>query len=485
MSFESSPKLPAHAPSTVEERAPIAIQVRHLGKAYALYTKPIHRLFELACAPLSRLLGRRLQWHQDFHALQEVGFEVPRGSALAIVGRNGSGKSTLLQILCGTLRPSQGEVRVQGRVAALLELGAGFNPEFTGRENVFLNAALHGLTREQTEARFDAIARFADLGEFIDRPVKTYSSGMYVRLGFAVIAHVDADVLIIDEALAVGDALFTQKCMRFIREFQKRGTLLFVSHDMTAVQSLCDTALWLAGGRVQAIGPARDVVNAYLDATLTERLPAPSQEASILAAVPLEHGTAHVPEGARFDRLAALGLDPRPTAPRGAAGAQETMVERTVAQRLPTGRVERVLVSLANQPFDPEASCPRLQGGERVRVSVQVLAHTPIARPIVGFLWRDRLGQDLFGENTLALTHGERHMLQTGQRIWAHFEFDLPLLPNGDYVLMASLADGDLHDHVQLHWQPDAYVVTVASSRVRWGLVGVQCQSVSLEPAHA
>src|SRR5690606_4084636 len=167
--------------------------------------------------------------------------------------------STLLQLLCGTLTPSGGEVIVKGRVAALLELGAGFNPEFTGRDNVYLNASILGLSRGEIDARFDDIAAFADIGEFIDQPVKTYSSGMYVRLAFAVIAHVDADVLIIDEALAVGDALFTQKCMRFLRRFCENGTLLFVSHDSAAVTSLCERAIWLEHGTVRAIGPARDI----------------------------------------------------------------------------------------------------------------------------------------------------------------------------------------------------------------------------------
>ncbi|HCN5890272.1 TPA: ABC transporter ATP-binding protein, partial [Escherichia coli] len=158
---------------------------------------------------------------------------------------NGSGKSTLLQMICGTLQPTCGTIKVNGKIAALLELGSGFNPEFTGRENVYLNAAVYGLTRSEIELKFNDIVKFADIGDFIDQPVKNYSSGMYVRLAFAVIAHVDADILVVDEALAVGDAVFTQKCMRFIRKFQENGTLIFVSHDMASVQNLCEKALWL------------------------------------------------------------------------------------------------------------------------------------------------------------------------------------------------------------------------------------------------
>jgi len=187
----------------------------------------------------------------EFLALNDVSFEVSRGETVGIIGRNGAGKSTLLQIVCGTLKPTSGFIETHGRIAAMLELGAGFNPEFSGRENIFLNGYIVGLTRQQIEARYDAICGFADIGEFIEQPIKTYSAGMAVRLAFAVMAHVDAQILVIDEALAVGDARFVQKCMRFLREFKERGTLLFVSHDTIAVSSLCDRAIWLDAGRVK------------------------------------------------------------------------------------------------------------------------------------------------------------------------------------------------------------------------------------------
>ena len=171
-----------------------------------------------------------------------------------MIGRNGSGKSTFLQLVCGTLTPTVGSVQVKGRIAALLELGAGFNPEFTGRDNVFLSASILGLSQEQITERYDRIEEFAGIGDFIDQPVKVYSSGMYARLAFAVAAHVDADILIIDEILAVGDAAFTQKCMRFIRQFKEHGTILFVSHDASSIVNLCDRCLWLENGSVRQIG---------------------------------------------------------------------------------------------------------------------------------------------------------------------------------------------------------------------------------------
>lgn len=218
-----------------------AICVKNVTKTYQIYDKPQDRLKQ------SLWRGRK-QFYSEFKALDDVSLEVKKRETVGIIGGNGSGKSTLLQIICGTLAPTAGTVEVNGRVAALLELGSGFNPEFTGRENVYMNASILGLSREEIDAKYDEILAFADIGAFVDQPVKTYSSGMVVRLAFAVIAHVDADILVVDEALSVGDAVFTQKCMRFIRLFQARGTLLFVSHDIGAVQNLCRSAIWLAHG---------------------------------------------------------------------------------------------------------------------------------------------------------------------------------------------------------------------------------------------
>ena len=197
---------------------------------------------------------------------QNVSFEVKKGETVGIIGRNGSGKSTLLQMICGTLNPTSGSIQTNGRIAALLELGSGFNPEFTGRENVYMNASVLGLSKEEIDARFDDIAAFADIGDFIEQPVKTYSSGMMVRLAFAVIAHVDADILVIDEALSVGDAFFTQKCMRFLRNFMETGTVLFVSHDTGSIKNLCNYAVWLEKGQVMQEGLPKEVCELYLEA---------------------------------------------------------------------------------------------------------------------------------------------------------------------------------------------------------------------------
>ena len=236
-----------------------AIEARDLGKCYSLFDRPGDRLKQL-------LWGRwrSTAYHRDFWALQEVGFSVAPGEVVGIVGRNGAGKSTLLQMICGTLSPSTGGLSVRGRVAALLELGAGFNPDFTGLENVFMNAAILGLKKAEIELRLDDILAFADIGEFIHQPVKTYSSGMFMRLAFAVATSVDPEVLVIDEALSVGDGAFARKSFDRIMGLKDAGkTILFCSHSMYQVEALCSRALWIDGGRLRMDGLATEVTSAY------------------------------------------------------------------------------------------------------------------------------------------------------------------------------------------------------------------------------
>jgi lipopolysaccharide transport system ATP-binding protein len=234
----------------------VVVSARGLGKTYFVYRRPRDRLLQM-------LPGRR-STAQRFEALHDVSFDLHRAETVGIIGQNGSGKSTLLQILCGTLAPSAGDVRVRGRIAALLELGAGFNPEFTGRENVMLSASLAGISRARALAMFDSVAAFADIGEFIDQPVKTYSSGMFVRLAFALQVHTEPELFLVDEAMAVGDHRFVQKCYARMTEMKAAGTtLLLVSHDTTAMKMLCDRVVWLHEGKVRMLGPASDVVDAY------------------------------------------------------------------------------------------------------------------------------------------------------------------------------------------------------------------------------
>jgi lipopolysaccharide transport system ATP-binding protein len=233
-----------------------AISLRDVSKAYRIYARPTDRLKEVL------LRGRT--YHQDFWALREISLEVPTGTTFGIIGQNGSGKSTLLQIMAGIVRPSSGAVQVNGRVAALLELGAGFNSEFTGRENVFINGSILGFSRQEMERRFEAIARFAEIGPFIEQPVKTYSSGMVLRLAFAVAANVDPDILLIDEHLSVGDTMFQRRCFQRMEEFQKRGkTIVLVSHDIGLARNFCQRVILLDRGRVVQGGNPLTVANIY------------------------------------------------------------------------------------------------------------------------------------------------------------------------------------------------------------------------------
>ncbi|MBY4898115.1 ABC transporter ATP-binding protein [Cupriavidus sp. AU9028] len=262
----------------------LAIHVENLGKCYQIYDRPHDRLKQSIVPRLRRMVGATPRsYAREFWALRDVSFDVRRGETVGIIGRNGSGKSTLLQMICGTVTPTTGAIRTNGRVAALLELGAGFNPEFTGRENVYLNAALLGLTQDEVEQRFDRIAAFADIGSFIESPVKQYSSGMFARLAFSVAIHVDPEILIVDEILAVGDAAFQRRCMAKFYEVRERGcTILFVSHDQYQVKSICQRALYLDSGRQVAFGPAGRTIDLYM--IDMEKSFATSEEAKALPA---------------------------------------------------------------------------------------------------------------------------------------------------------------------------------------------------------
>jgi lipopolysaccharide transport system ATP-binding protein len=441
----------------------VVIRARNLSKVYQVYETPNDRLKQYVVPRLKRLLGRNVtrNYFSEFRVLNELTFSVHRGEALGIIGRNGAGKSTLLQLICGTLHPTAGEVEVKGRVAALLELGSGFNPEFTGRENVYMNASILGLSTKEIDDRFDKIAAFADIGKYLEQPVKTYSSGMFARLAFAVIAHVDADILIVDEALAVGDAVFIQKCMRFIRAFREKGTLLFVSHDMGSVRNLCETAMWLSNGEVKGSGSPKTVTESYLSDVHQQE----HGETVLLSETAVDGG-----EGDDDDKS---------TDTKIIDYASNLVVTDNLnsSSGWKTGDAEILKVIIESLDGGDVTS---FEGGEKVRLTVTAVANKPLTNPIIGFLWRDRLGQDLFGENTLPFTNLNPISVGEGQRLWAYFDFSLPYLPNGKYVVMCSIADGDLYDHVQHNWLNDALVVNVSSSKVRFGLMGIEFKGMKM-----
>ncbi|WP_186393190.1 MULTISPECIES: ABC transporter ATP-binding protein [unclassified Pannonibacter] len=450
----------------------IAIEVRCLTKQFRLFTRQIHRIAELVS------FGRQ-RYHTAFTALNSVSFTVKKGEAVGIIGKNGSGKSTLLQMICGTLTPTSGEILIKGKVAALLELGAGFNPEFTGRENVYLNAALYGLTKSEVDQRFDKITQFADIGQFIDQPVKTYSSGMFVRLAFAVIAHVDADILVIDEALAVGDVAFGQKCMRFLRAFRERGTILFVSHDTAAVIGLCDQAIWLDSGELKAEGRAKDVCELYFghvfgdakasdDDTPLEDEPDSSPRVTVAPEDWLDCRQKWINGSNLRNDIELFAFEPNSGGDFGSGGA----------------RIEDVrFVDTKNRPYR------WIVGGEEVILAVEVKALIDLSRPIVGFYVKDRLGQALFGDNTFLTTLNEDGSSTTsfraGERFTATFRFPMPALPKGSYVIAVAVADGTQEEHVQHHWMHDALIFKSHSSQTVSGLVGIPMLDISLAPANS
>ncbi|WP_283743905.1 ABC transporter ATP-binding protein [Sideroxydans sp. CL21] len=448
----------------------IAIRVSNLSKCYQIYNAPRDRLKQFVLPRLQSLTGRATkQYYREFWALKDVSFEIKKGETVGIIGRNGSGKSTLLQMICGTLNPTSGSIQTNGRIAALLELGAGFNPEFTGRENVYMNASVLGLSNEEIDTRFNDIEAFADIGEFIEQPVKTYSSGMYVRLAFAVIAHVDADILVVDEALAVGDAVFTQKCMRFIRKFQERGSLIFVSHDTASVQNLCKSGIWLNNGRIEKFGTAKIVSEAYLQYTLQEIYGNESKLTSIALTEICD------------DVCVNESVSNTETQPQMAIDYTSVASVRDntdAAKGWITGRAEIISVTLTKLL---SGQGDIFEGGERVRMTVRAKAHEKLGNPILGFLVRDRLGQDLFGENTLPFTYQVPTSIERGMTFEGVFEFKLPMLPNGLYAVMASVADGDAYDNLQHHWMHDALIINVSSSKIRYGLVGIPFERVELK----
>ncbi len=396
-----------------------------VSKSYSAYSRPSDRLRELVWPSHRRRSA-------EFWALRDVSFEARHGETLCLIGANGSGKSTSLQLAAGILHPTAGSVEVEGRVAALLELGAGFHPEFTGRENARLSAALFGLSKREIERRFPEIEDFAEIGDFIDRPVKSYSTGMVVRLAFAVAINVEPEVLLVDEALAVGDYYFRQRCMRRVHELRaSRVTILFVSHAMADVQALGTRALWLDRGRVAGLGEPQTVVRQYL-ASMNAKDRAVRGSASV--GVP-----------------AAAARRPAP-APQPAAGIPNA------DRRFGTGRAEitgiAVLDSLGRQA---KALIPN--GRAIVRITVR--ARDRIDEPNIGFMMRNHLGIDFAGTNT-AREGCVLEPMRPDETRTVDFHIDLPELYAGSFSFAPAVADGGLRNYEICDWIDNALALPMA-----------------------
>ncbi|MCW5797473.1 MAG: ABC transporter ATP-binding protein [Nitrospira sp.] len=427
-----------------------AIRVSNLSKTYRVYDRPHDRGKQWILSPIQKSLCRTpTQYYREVHALEDVSFEISKGDTLGIIGRNGSGKSTLLQMIVGTVAPTSGRIETRGRVAALLELGAGFHPEFTGRENVCLNATLLGLPQNEIEERLDDMLAFADIGAAIDQPVKTYSSGMVVRLAFAVMAHVQADILVIDEALAVGDAFFVQKCMRFLRTFMAQGTVVFVSHDSAAVLSLCRKALWLERGRIAGMGEAKTVCDGYLHGEYALPNPLKTVEGDESRSVKLEVDKATSSSSVKVLTLNTLDYEQR-------SSGRQAWIER---------------ITFSNESG---YAIHTMTTRERVLLRVWCVSSVRLTSPIVGFVVRNRFGQPLFGANTCMSGSTSPEPLSPGTRFLAELEFVMPVLEPGDYAMSLALADGTQQQHVQYHWMHDALAFTSSPLEFCFGLIAVE-----------
>lgn len=447
-----------------------AIEVNQLCKSYHIFKNPKDRLKQI-------FFGWHRQYYDEFHALKNVSFRVEKGKSVGVVGRNGAGKSTLLQLITGTLSPTSGSVTVNGRVAAVLELGSGFNPEFTGRENVYLYASLFNVDRKALDERFKKIVDFAELWDFIEQPVKTYSSGMQARLAFAVVAHVDAEILIIDEALSVGDAFFSQKCMRFLREFQKTGTIFFVSHDLGAVTAFCDHAIWLEGGAVRDAGTAKDICEKYYSKT------AETQKENALISTEDADANINDQSSRSFDVIAETAVMHEVTIEAKDSdevkGLQiiEAFGFNINSKDFGSGEAKITDVQFVDEN---EKKLSVSEGGKNVKVKVMVEAKHDVNMPIVGFIVKDRLGQPLFGGNTYHAYKFSDLSIPKGKLLVVVFEFKLPILMVGDYSICAAVAVGTLQSHSQLHWMHDAFLFKVVSSSIEGVIVGVSLDKISL-----
>ncbi|MFM0221518.1 ABC transporter ATP-binding protein [Paraburkholderia dipogonis] len=455
-----------------------AIKVDQLSKCYHIYDRPQDRLKQTFVPRVQRLLARPVtQYQREFWALNDVSFDVKRGESVGILGRNGSGKSTLLQLICGTLTPTSGTVEVNGRVAALLELGSGFNPEFSGRENVYLNGSLLGLSRAQIDDRFDEIASFADIGSFIDQPVKTYSSGMMVRLAFAVQVQLEPDILIVDEALAVGDALFQKRCFQRIEKLVSDGvTLLFVSHDIESIRTLTHKSLLLKAGREVAYGVSSDVVLAYrkqLHAEEAEYFSAITAQVAERTATHEEVEVAPAPEtGAESEGDVAVAVE---SASRVAVrsnklefGSGEVEVV-SVETRDPSG--ERNHVFYPNEPLTIRVVCRAKKDMTHLNVGVRIRNKEGVKLYSWGTLNQDMA--NIAAKNGASLFWNKS--VSAGEEFEVTFRTACSLGVNL-YEIQAAVSyedTPDYHNQRMLHWRDEAAFFQVLIKREEYFFGGV------------
>ncbi len=450
----------------------IAIRVSNLSKCYHIYDAPSDRLKQFVLPRLKRLIRRPSRpYFRPFWALKDLSFEVRKGETVGIIGRNGSGKSTLLQILAGTLTPTSGEVNINGRVAALLELGSGFNPEFTGRENVFMAGQIFGMSMEEIAEILPDIESFADIGDHINQPVKTYSTGMQVRLAFSVATAKQPEILIVDEALSVGDAFFQHKCYSRIRRFQNQGTtLFFVSHDIAAVRTLCNRSIWLDNGIIRASGDTKTVIDSYMTEVYAKQQAINPLDDSASDSNPEGSAVTRPKRDCRLDFINQSNL----------RNDIEVFDFDEDAYRWGDGLAKINSIRIEDATGNPLSWT---LGGEEVLLIIEATCKDTLHAVILGFMVRDRLGQNLFGDNTFLTTQDNPVSIRAQSTARAQFRFLMPILPAGSYAITAAIATGTQKDHIIHDWMNEALFFESHNGFTVSGLVGVPMHNISIEEA--
>lgn len=422
----------------------IAIKVDSLSKVYPLYRAPNDRLKE-ALHPL------RKKYHKDFYALHDISFCVKRGDSLGVIGQNGSGKSTLLKILSRVLTPSSGKFEIGGRIVSLLELGSGFNPELTGLENIYFYGTILGFSQKQIKEKLDSIINFAEIGQFIYQPIKTYSSGMRSRLAFSVASQVNPDVLILDEVLAVGDLRFTQKCFRVMREIiDHNKTVILVTHSMGAVTSFCNKVMWLHDGKIKEFGAASEVVKKYVG-FMTYGLDNQSSSTIENEAGEVDDSVSSQPNYFQEENwlsdvkwLNASGFD--------SFGQGGALIEKAALYYRGTSDLVEII-----------------KNREWLSLFAYVKVNEKIESPGFGILIKDSLGNSISTANNYIHDRPMRR-LEEGEVIIIKVDFKFPLLKNGKYFISIAVSDGNQAKHTQHHWVHDVFSVRVSNSDQKFGL---------------
>ena len=445
-----------------------AVRVSNLSKHYRLSAKNIFPSW------------LRSNKNHYFHALNKVSFEIKKGESWGFVGVNGSGKSTLLKIISGNIKPSSGQVEVNGKVA-ILDYGNGFNGEFSGKENIFLKASLLGLTKQQTLERYNSIIDFAEIGDFINQPVKTYSSGMSARLGFAIMAHVDADIIITDEALAVGDVFFVQKCMRFIRSFLKNGTFLFVSHSTNDVLSLCQHAVWLEHGTIKAIGPASTVTQAYLAKTHLDNI----------KNLDLDNNELDTPPIKEENIKSEIVIEKRALSKLMDFNISEPFLEKSITSNdidILYGDFQSTIYAEGAKILkviicdETDTILTKISGGNIVKLAIHILSESELISPLAGFQLINHQGQVVIADNSHSLSQKNPFVVNDKTIFSVEFTFQMPLLPVGNHSMIVSLAAGkDEANAVMLQTINPALVLRSVRSHTRQGLIGIPARSITIE----